>query len=278
MLPDRRDARRIAGGAAGRYNATGVFGAAGGIDPDMLLAQNPQAVHYIPLATTALAAVFFVVLLARYLRKGARGAHLLWWASGVFAYGLGTGLEGSITLFGNTVALTKAWYIAGALLGGYPLAQGTVYLLLRRRTAHILTAITLPLIVIASVCVVASPVNLDELLPYKPSIHVVAWTWLIAAVPIVNTYAALFLIGGAVLSAYRFSRKSATRNRAVGNSLIAFGAMLPAIGGYMARLGFVEALYVGEFVGLIFIWAGYAACVKPAPYARAEHTAVEPAS
>ena len=31
-----------------------------------------------------------------------------------------------VTLFGNSPALNKAWYIAGALLGGYPLAQGSV--------------------------------------------------------------------------------------------------------------------------------------------------------
>ena len=49
----------------------------------------------------------------------------------------------------------------------------------------------------------------------------------------------------------------------MGNGLIAFGAMLPAVGGGMAKAGVVEALYVGEFVGLLFIWAGYAACVRP---------------
>ena len=46
---------------------------------------------------------------------------------GVFAFGLGTALESSITLFGNTVWLNKRWYIAGAILGAYPLAQGTVF-------------------------------------------------------------------------------------------------------------------------------------------------------
>ncbi len=38
----------------------------------------------------------------------------------------------------------------------------------------------------------------------------------------------------------------------------------------MAKAGVVEALYVGEFIGIIFIWAGYAACVRvPRPRATA---------
>ncbi|MCA1947818.1 MAG: hypothetical protein LDL55_06835, partial [Armatimonadetes bacterium] len=96
--------------------------------------QHP--VHYLPILTTALSAAFCVVLLrAAVVRRS--GPHLWWWAAGVFFYGLGTALESTVTLWGNSVALTKSWYIAGALLGGYPLAQGVAYLLLPRRTANL---------------------------------------------------------------------------------------------------------------------------------------------
>ena len=89
--------------------------------------------------------------------------------------------------------------------------------------------------------------------------------------PFINGYAAVFLIGGAILSAVRYARKSDAGARAVGNGLIAFGAMLPAFGGGMAKAGLVEVLYVGEFVGLLFIWAGDAACVRsPRPPQAAE--------
>ncbi len=83
----------------------------------ILATAQAQPVHYLPIATTVLSAVFFVVLVRRYLATRS-GPHLLWWASGIFAYGFGTALEGAITVAGNNVALTKAWYIAGALLGG----------------------------------------------------------------------------------------------------------------------------------------------------------------
>lgn len=226
---------------------------------------DPHFVHYVPVATTVLSAVFCGILLRRFAIKG-KGAHLLWWAGGIFCYGLGTALEGSITLFGNSVALNKAWYIAGALLGGYPLAQGTVYLLLRRRTAHILSALTVPFIIIFSILVVISPANMEALEPHRPTGAMLGWSWIRAFTPIINSYAAMFLIGGALLSAIRYSRAQATANRAIGNGLIALGALLPAIGGGATKFDHVEVLYVCEFLGLLFIWAGYAFCVaKPRP-------------
>jgi hypothetical protein len=222
---------------------------------------QPQFVHYIPVVTTLLSAVFFVVLLRRHQHKG-RGAHLLWWAAGVACYGLGTGLEASITLLGNSVALTKAWYVAGAILGGYPLAQGTVYLLLRRKTANLLTICTVPIIIIVSILVIVSPVNMEALEPHRPAGAVIGWRWVRMMTPLVNGYAAVFLIGGAVLSAIRFARKRATLSRAIGNTFIAVGALLPGVGGGMAKAGIVEGLYVGEFVGIIMIWIGYGFCVR----------------
>lgn len=226
------------------------------------ISTGPQAVHYLPIVTTLMAVVFCAVLIKRYRVKGT-GTHLIWWALGVFFYGVGTALEGSITIFGNSIALTKAWYIAGALLGGYPLATGTVYLLLQRRTANLLTALSLPVIVILSILVILSPVNLGALEAHRPGGAILGWQWIRLGTPIVNIYAMIFLVGGAMLSSYRLAKHQSTMNRAIGNAFIAFGAMLPAVGGSMAKAGIVEALYVGEFVGLIGIWIGYAFCVRP---------------
>ena len=83
--------------------------------------------------------------------------------------------------------------------------------------------------------------------------------------PFINTYAAFFLIGEALVSAWRFRNTKNADHRAAGNALIAFGALLPAIGGTFAKAGLVEALYVAEFVGLVFIWAGERTCaLRPA--------------
>lgn len=56
------------------------------------------------------------------------------------------------------------------------------------------------------------------------------------------------------------------RRRAYGTALIAAGALLPGIGGGMAKAGVVEALYIGELFGLVLIWWGYELCTRaPAP-------------
>ena len=142
-------------------------------------------VHYLPIATTLIAVPFVVSLLRRHRETG-KGIHLLWWAAGVACYGTGTGLEAAVTLFGNSVALNKAWYVAGALLGAYPLAQGTVYLLLDRRRATLLTRITLPLVGLLALLVLLSPVQVDALESHRPSGSILGWSWVRLLTPLIN--------------------------------------------------------------------------------------------
>lgn len=217
-------------------------------------------VHFIPVASTVLSLIFLVILLRHYFAKGKK-PHIAWWAFGVFTYGVGTGLEGAITLLGNSVMLNKSWYIAGAIFGGYPLAQGSVYLHLSKKKADILSWITVPLIVVTSVLVAISPVDMEGFSEFKPSGAILGWQWVRLFTPIINIYAVIFLIGGAFYSAYKYFKQTDTLNRAIGNVLIAVGAILPGVGGTMAKAGYVEALYIGEFFGIILIWAGYKVCV-----------------
>lgn len=217
-------------------------------------------VHYLPVGTTLMAAVFSTLLMRRYVQRG--NPNLLWWAGGVACYGSGTLFEAIITLFGNSIVLTKAWYVTGAVLGGYPLAQGSVYLLHSRRFANRATAITLPIIIVTSVLVFLSPVYMDRLEPHRPSGAILAWWWVRLMTPFINIYAVFFLIGGAAWSAWRYYRQGTELNRAVGNTFIATGAILPGIGGSIAKGGPVEPLYVLEFIGLIFIWIGDRVCSR----------------
>ena len=234
-----------------------------------LLFEGLHAVHYLPILTTVFSAFFLLEILSRYLARG--GSHLLWWSIGVFTYGLGTLIESYITLFGNTPLTNKLWYVAGAILGGYPLAQGSVYLHLQKRTANILSAITLPFIVVSSVLVLLSPVNSYLLEGFRPSGASLEWQWVRLLTPFINTYSAIFLIGSAAYSAIRFLRIDAGRYRAFGNLFITIGALLPGIGGGMAKAGIVEALYIGEFLGIILIWVGYRVCLKDSPARTTEH-------
>ena len=157
---------------------------------------NPQLVHYVPLATTIIALVFAWEVLQRWWERRS-GPHL--------------------TLFGWNAFLFRSWYIAGALLGGAPMAQGTVYLLLRRRTANILTAGLVPTIMVAALCVLASPLDLTQAEPFRLSGDVLVWYWVRLFSPFINTYALIYLVGGAILSAYRFRTNASAYHRFVGN-------------------------------------------------------------
>jgi hypothetical protein len=217
-----------------------------------------SAVHYLPLLTTLLSAIFAASLYRRWRVR--RSPHLWWWAFGITTYGIGTAIESTITLAGNTIWLTKIWYIAGALLGGYPLAQGSLYLSWPRRLANRLTAVSLTFVTVAAVLVIMSPVEAAALDPVRPSGAVLAWSWIRLLTPFINLYAVFFLIGGAIRSAWRHYRERGHKYRAAGNSLIAFGAILPGVGGSFAKAGMVEMLYIGECIGIMFIWAGDRVC------------------
>lgn len=237
---------------------------------------SPQItwVHYIPVATTLVSAAFSTSLMRRYLQRG--NPNLLWWAAGIACYGLGTLFEAIITLFGNTVFLTKAWYVAGPILGGYPLAQGSVYLLHSRRFANLMSAITLPVIIVTGALVFLSPVVPGSLEPHRPGGAILGWSWVRLMTPFINTYAVFFLIGGAAWSASRYYKLGTEKHRAIGNTLIAIGAILPGIGGSLAKVGSVEPLYVLEFLGLLFILAGDRVCSRrrlTAPVAQSSYAA-----
>jgi hypothetical protein len=226
---------------------------------------SPHLVHYVPIVTTLLTIPFQVEIFKRY-RQHPERLHLLWWGLGVFTYGVGTLTEALTAVLGWQEPVFRAWYVSGALLGGAPLAQGTVYLLLSRRTAHRLTVLLLLFVGIAALMVLLSPVDYARVEPHRLTGRVFGWPWVRAFSPFVNLYAVIFLIGGAVLSAVRFSRDPLTRHRVWANVLIAAGAILPGIGGAATRAGYTEVLYVMELAGLLLMWSGYRMSVAaPAP-------------
>jgi len=215
----------------------------------------PALVHYLPLVTTVVSAIFAVVVFRRYRAKG--GTHLLWWGLGMVAYGAGTVTESLTTLLGWHEGIFRAWYITGALLGGAPLAQGTAFLLFPRWLARTTAVLLVTAIVVASIVVLRTPVDASLAEVHRLSGAVFTRQGVRLFSPFINTYAAVVLIGGAILSAVRYAAVADQRHRMWANVSIAFGALLPGIGGASARFGHVEVLYVTELVGLLFIFAGY---------------------
>lgn len=222
----------------------------------------PTFVHYIPIATTILAACFAPVVFRRW-QKRKPAPHLFWWALGIALYGVGTFTESFTTLFGWNEAVFRGWYISGALLGGAPLAQGTVYLMFSRRTANIMATALGLVVAAAATAVLLSPIDYALVEPHRLTGAVMEWRWARLFSPFINTYAAIFLIGGAVVSAWGYRKNPDARHRFIGNCYIAVGALLPGIGGMATRMGHTEVLYVMELIGLTLIWIGYTYNVRP---------------
>jgi len=212
-------------------------------------------VNYIPIATS-LFGIFFFSILFNHWKKNKSSLHIFWWMLGVLTYVAGTIVESINTLAGFSIANFKAWYITGALLGGAPLAQGTVYLLCKRKTANILAVIIFSIIFIAAVLVILSPIK-NELITERLTGKILEWTFIRYITPFINLYAFIFLVGGAIYSAVKYAGNNEFRRRFIGNVFIAIGGLLPGIGGTFTKFGYVEVLYVTEFVGLLFIFLGY---------------------
>lgn len=222
---------------------------------------SPSAVHYLPIVTTIVSAFFAVLVFRRYREKG--GTHLFWWGLGIVAYGAGTVTESLTTLFGWNEAVFRAWYITGALLGGAPLAQGTAYLHFPKRIADATAVLLVGAIVAASVAVLLTPVDPSLAESHRLSGAVFTEQGVRRYSPFINSYAALVLIGGAIVSAVRYAAIAGQRHRMWANVAIALGGLLPGIGGASARFGHVEVLYVTELVGLLLIFVGFRLSVRP---------------
>jgi len=212
-------------------------------------------IEYIPIITTFFS-VFFVREIYHHYKKR-KTQHLLWWTIGVLTFGLGTLGESINVLFGWNEINLKYWYIVGALLGGFPLAQGSVYLLMSKKLADFTTWFFVIGIAIGSICIILTPLTIPVDFDYKLTGSVFTWKWVRYFSPIINIYSFCFLVGGAIYSAFKYYKQIDKEARFKGNIYIAIGGLLPGIGGTFTRMGYVNVLFVTELIGLILIYVGY---------------------
>ena len=211
--------------------------------------------------------VFSYSVFRRYQKKG--GTHLLLWAVGLLLYGLGTLSEVILSITFNELVL-KLWYFTGAMLTAAWLGQGSIYLLFRKgKWAIILSYILGGISSLALVLVLFAPLTgaqINYVLTgtaseqYKAILTRNGLTIFLTI--ILNIYGTLGLVGGAGYSAFLFWRKKVLADRMVGNLLIASGALFPAMAGTLVKAGFVDALYISEFIGAILMFAGFLLATK----------------
>jgi hypothetical protein len=210
---------------------------------------------YVPLITSIISLIFAVIVLDQYFAR--RKPFQLLWAIGLFMYCISAFAEFYWNIIGHAEIPYRLWYLVGAILVAAYLGQGTLYLLMRRRNAHIIMAILGLASLYAVIRVFAVDIDVSNLSTLTG--RGVMPTDLRAIVtPVFNTFGTLALVGGAVYSAYIFWRKRTLPHRVVANILIALGALLPAIGGTnLSTSGSINLFFILEFAGVVIMLIGF---------------------
>jgi len=210
-------------------------------------------IAFIPLLSSIVSLIFAITVLDQYFAR--RKPYQLVWAIGLFMYFLSTGAEFWTGMWGLNEVVYRLWYLIGAIFVAAYLGMGTIYLLARRRTAHIVLAILLIASIYATIKVFAADIDLSAITKLSGAAMPQGIRLM---TPLFNTFGTVALVGGAIYSAWVFWRKRILPHRVTSNILIAVGAILPAFGGIHIRfVGSPELFYVSEFLGVVIIFAGF---------------------
>jgi len=221
---------------------------------------------YLPFISSAISLVFALLVFRRYADK--KSTHLLFWGIGLTFYAIGGFCEGYYGAFGWNPLVFRLWYLFGAILVAAWLGQGTVFLLAKKKWA----TWTLVILLLGSVygLVRVFGAELDPSL-LTTGVHTgselsgsaIVTPGVRLLTPLFNIYGTVTLVGGAIWSAWIFFRKRVLLHRTIGNILIAAGALAPAFGGSFSRFGIPGALYIGELIGAVLMFAGFIRATPP---------------
>jgi len=217
---------------------------------------------YLPFLSAAVSLAFAIVVFGRWLR-GPDHRHLLVWSFAILMYSLGGLCEGLNGLFGWHPLVFRLWYLFGAILVAAWLGQGTIFLLAKPRTATILFYVLVIASIYGAIRVFGAELDPAKLSGRELTGEAIVSGGVRVLTPFFNIYGTLALVGGAAWSAWIFFRKRVLRNRAIGNLLIAIGALMPAFGGTFSRFGVPNALYISEFLGAVVMFVGFLTAVRP---------------
>jgi hypothetical protein len=209
----------------------------------------------IPLISAIVSFVFGITVLDQYFAR--RQPFQLLWTIGLFMYGISAFTEFYTETYGLHLIMFRLWYLFGAICVAAFLGQGTVYLLAKRHTAHILMAIVVVISVYSVFRLFTTSIDLGTATRLTDKIIVPNDVGILTG--LMNVYGTVTLVGGALYSAWIFWKKRILPYRVQSNVLIALGALLPAIGGSLLRLGTARGalFYILELSGVIIIFIGF---------------------
>jgi hypothetical protein len=210
---------------------------------------------YVPLVTCIISLIFAVTVLDQYFAR--RKPYQLIWGIGLLMYSLSTFTEFWWNVYGHVDVLYRLWYLVGAVLVAAYLGQGTLYLLMRRRTAHIIMAALGAATVYAAARVFTVDIDIGSI-SRLTGVGVMPTDIRAIVTPVFNAFGTFALVGGAVYSAWIFWRKRILPHRVLANILIAAGALLPAAGGiHIAGSGDLNLFFIFELAGVVIMFIGF---------------------
>lgn len=209
---------------------------------------------YVPLLTCVISFVFAVTVLDQFFAR--RKPFQLLWAIGLFMYAVASFTEFYSGVFGITDTMLRLWYLIGAILVAAYMGMGTLYLLMKRRSANIIMWLLALASVFAVIRIFTANIDITGLTHLSGKEVMPADVRVLAG--LFNAFGTFALVGGAAYSAYIFWRKHILPHRVVSNILIALGAMLPALGGtHLTFVGNLNVLFIFELAGIIIMFAGF---------------------
>ncbi len=207
----------------------------------------------LPLTSSIVSLIFALAVLDQFFAR--RKPYQLIWAIGLFMFFIATGSVFWVEAWGMNETAYRLWYLSGAVLVAAYLGMGTLYLLARRRVAHIIMAILLAASVYAAFRVFTVNIDVSTLLGFSRDTIPQGMRNMFYF----NIFGTVALVGGAIYSAWVYWRRRLMPHRVVSNILIAVGGMLPALGGTLARFGLssstAHALLI--LMGVIIIFIGF---------------------
>ena len=212
-----------------------------------------------PLATSLLGFVFTGLVFRQWLKR--RRPHQVAWTIGLLFYAVAALMEFLSEYSGEWNATVYRIYIVLAASLVAFLGLGTLYLLVRRRFwGHLYLGFTLVCLVVFLAGTFTTTLVAEKLVPgitvggqaLGPSLSFPRTMSFFFNIP-----GAALLIGGALFSIWRFSRKREYSYRMWANVLIALGAIVIAFVGSRARLGSTAGLYPAEMFASALLLAGF---------------------
>lgn len=212
-----------------------------------------------PFLTGVLVTVFSVLVLLQYIER--RKLHQLYWFIGLAFYAIAAFFEAysEYTMSWNPL-IYRIYVVLAASLVGF-LGLGTLHLIARKRIySDIYLVVNIILLIIFFYGALTCELDYSALKPgitvggnaLGPSLSFPRVMSLFFNIP-----GTIFLLGGAILSIFRFLRKKEFLYRVYANVLIAVGTIVIAWAGAKARLGSTVGLYPAEMIGATLLFAGF---------------------